>query len=226
VNDLDDRRPGGTSEPAGAMARRVAGLVEHLGWRRMLLVRQVAAGSLVLAAVVLAVRAPGGGDGVPVVVAARELPSGSTLHAADVTPRRYPPELVPPAALRTVGEVEGQVLAGAAGPGEPLTPARLAGPELAARATGGRDAASVPIRLADAGVAALLRPGRIVDVVTVGQRTDQPTVLASAAVVLTVLPPESTSAGRGRLVLVAVPRAVAGRLAAATLGQDVAVTLR
>jgi Flp pilus assembly protein CpaB len=226
VTDLDDQRPGGSADPSGPLARRLAGLVERLGWRRLLLVRQVAAGVLVLAAVVLAVRAPGGGAGVPVLVAARELASGSTLHPADVTVRRFPPELVPPAALRTVDEADGQVLAGAAGPGEPLTPTRLAGPELAARATGGRDAASVPIRLADAGVAALLRPGRTVDVVTIGQRADQPSVLASAAVVLTVLPAENISAGRGRLVLVAVPRAVAGRLAAATLGQEVAVTLR
>jgi hypothetical protein len=65
-----------------------------------------------------------------------------------------------------------------------------------------------------------------VDVVTLGARSDQPTVVAAAAVVLTVLPSDSKSPGHGRVVVVAVPRAVASRLAAATLGQDVAVTLR
>jgi hypothetical protein len=66
----------------------------------------------------------------------------------------------------------------------------------------------------------------VVYVVAGCPRTDQPTVLGAAAVVLTVLPPETGAAtGQGRLALVAVPRAVAARLAAATLGQEVTVTL-
>ena len=84
----------------------------------------------------------------------------------------------------------------------------------------------MPIRLADAEVAGLLSPGRLVDVVTVGQRSDQPTVLAAAAMVLTVLPAEAKPAARGRLVLIAVPRAAASKVAAATLSQEVTVTLR
>lgn len=133
---------------------------------------------------------------------------------------------MPVGALTSVAQVDGRVLAGAASSGEALTAVRLAGPELAKKATGGQDAASVPIRLADADVAGLLVPGRLVDVVTVGERTDQPTVLAAAAVVLTVLPAEAKATSRGRLVLVAVPRSVATKLAAAILSQEVTITLR
>jgi pilus assembly protein CpaB len=112
------------------------------------------------------------------------------------------------------------VLVGAARAGEPLTDARLVG----AGQPAGPDSAAVPVRLSDAGVAGLLVPGSRVDVITVGERADQPVVLASDATVLTVLQEEA--AGRGRLVMVAMPRATAARVAAASLGEQVAVTLR
>jgi Flp pilus assembly protein CpaB len=185
------------------------------------------AGLLALAAAVLAVRGELGAPGsVPVLVAARDLAPGSTLGPADTRLARWPPALVPGGALTAAGEADGRVLAGAANQGEPLTVSRLAGPELARRATGSADAASVPIRLADGGVAGLLGPGRTVDVITLGERTDQPTVLAAGATVLTVLPAEQRPGVQGRLVLVAVPRGTAARLAAATLAKEVTVTLR
>jgi pilus assembly protein CpaB len=222
VKDTDERAGRGVLRPD-----RLVELAGGFGWRRVVLARRVAAGLLVVAALVLAVRAPDAATGsAPVVVATHELASGATVRAGDVEVRRWPPELVPVGALRGADEVQGRVLAGAVSLGEPLTSVRLAGPELAVRATGGRDGVSVPIRLADSDVAGLLNPGRVVDVVTVGQRSDQPTVLAMGAVVLTVLPEEAKPAGRGRLVLIAVPRAVASRLAAATLSQEVTVTLR
>jgi hypothetical protein len=54
-------------------------------------------------------------------------------------------------------------------------------------------------------------------------------VLADSAVVLTVLEPGGTpagSSGRGRSALVALPRELATRVAAASLSDQVAVTLR
>lgn len=223
MNDAENR-PG---QRVVSRLARLLGVAGGLGWRRMVFARRVAAGLLVLAALLLAVRSPDATAGTaPVVVAVHELATGSTVRPGDVRVRRWPSELVPTGALGTAAEVEGRVLAGAVSAGEPLTSVRLAGPELAGQATGVRDAASVPIRLADADIAGLLSPGRLVDVVTLGPRADQPSVLAVGAVVLTVLPAEAKTAGRGRLVLVAVPRAAASKLAAATLGQEVTVTLR
>jgi Flp pilus assembly protein CpaB len=212
---------------ASAPAARLAELLGGLGWRRATLIRRWLAGLLVLAAAVLAVRGQFGAPGsVPVLVAARDLAPGSTLSAADLRLSRWPPELVPAGVLTATAEAEGRVLAGAANRGEPLTAPRLAGPELTRRAGGGADAASVPIRLADGGVAGLLGPGRRVDVITLGERADQPTVLAAGATILTVLPAEQKPGAQGRLVLVAVPRSAAARLAAATLAREVTVTLR
>jgi Flp pilus assembly protein CpaB len=212
---------------ASTFPERLSAILRGPGWRRAALARRWLAGMLALAAVVLAVRGQIGSAGnVPVLVAAHDLAPGSILTPADTRIARWPPELVPVGVLTAIADAEGRVIAGAANRGEPLTAPRLAGPELARRATGTSDAASVPIRLADAGVAGLLGPGRQVDVVTLGERTDQPTVLATGATVLTVLPAEQKPGVQGRLVLVAVPRTVATRLAAATLAREVTVTLR
>ncbi len=183
------------------------------GWRRRILLRRVLAGVIAALALVLAVvpeRAT-----VPVVVAASDLASGSTLAAAGLAVRAYPPELVPAGALDDPAGASGRVLVGPARAGEPLTDARLTG---AGPLPGG--AAAVPVRLADPDVAALLRPGSRVDVVTPGERADEPVVLAPDAEVLAVV-----DAG-GPLLLVAVQRSVATRIAAVGLAGQVAVTLR
>jgi Flp pilus assembly protein CpaB len=212
---------------ASTLPERLTAILHGPGWRRAALARRWLAALLALAAVALAVRDQVGASGsVPVLVAAHDLAPGTVLSAADTRIARWPPELVPTGALVSGADADGRVIAGAANLGEPLTAPRLAGPELTRRAMGSPDAASVPIRLADAGVAGLLGPGRQVDVVTIGERTDQPTVLATGATVLTVLAPEQKPGVQGRLVLVAVPRAVATRLAAATLAREVTVTLR
>jgi hypothetical protein len=96
---------------------------------------------------------------------------------------------------------------------------RLVGPENTLLATGNPDAVAVPVRLTDAAVADLLRPGSRVDVV------GEPAVLANDAVVVAVRPSEGVSA-KGRLVVVALPRQVAAKVAAASLAQPVTVTLR
>jgi pilus assembly protein CpaB len=201
---------------------RLGALVTGPGWRRIALLRRLAAGALALLALVLALAPGPGSDGVPVVVAAADVAAGSTLRAVDLTVRRWPAGLVPAGALREASAAEGRVLVGAARAGEPLTDARLAGPSAAFGAPAG--AAAVPVRLADEGVAALLVPGSSVDVVTVGASTDEPVVLAAAAAVLAVLPPDPSSPGR--LVLVAMPAEIAARVAAASLTAQVAITLR
>jgi hypothetical protein len=66
-----------------------------------------------------------------------------------------------------------------------------------------------------------------VDVVTTAADGAEAVLLAADAVVLTVLADDGRgAAGRGRLVLVALPREIATRVAAASLSAQVAVTLR
>jgi Flp pilus assembly protein CpaB len=202
------------------------------GWRRALLLRRAAALLLALLALALALRPPAAAARSPVVVAARDLPSGTALGPADLALATWPGELVPAGALRAAAEADGRVLAGAARAGEPITDVRLAGPDAAGRLAGRPGDAAVPIRLADPEVARLLGPGSRVDVVTPAPDGDRPAVLAADAAVLTVVATDGDTpvgpgpAARGRLVLVALPRADAARVAAAALSEAVAVTLR
>ncbi|MEN3270762.1 SAF domain-containing protein [Pseudonocardia sp.] len=201
---------------------RLGALLVGPGWRRLALLRRSAAAVLAVAALVLALAPRTGAGGVPLVVTAVDLPAGSMLLAEQLAVREWPADLTPTGAVREVAGAAGRVLVGAARSGEPLTDVRLAGSGLALG--GGAGAAAVPVRLADAGVAAVLVPGSRVDVVTVGARTDEPIVLAAAATVLAVLPEDSRTSGR--LVLVATAPGQAARVAAAALADQVAITLR
>lgn len=198
------------------------------GWPRRFAVRRVLAALLVLTAAALAVAPahPPDQPTVPMLVAARALAPGATLRAADVRVVAAPEPLRPAAALHSVGQVRGRVLAGAATEGEPITTTRLVGAENSRLSTGAPDAVAVPVRLTDPAVAALLSPGTRVDVVTVGA-DGGPSVLATAARVITVRVDEPAAPGaeRDRLVVIALPREMARRVASIALDQPVAVTL-
>ncbi len=199
---------------------RLGALVGGPRWRRTLLLRRVACVLLLAFALVTAIVPTPGSARAPLVVAAVDLPAGRTVRAVDLALRLWPPELVPAGALHDPRAVGGRVIVGAARAGEPITDVRLVG----AGPAPGLLAAAVPVRLADAAVAALLLPGRRVDVVTLGQRSDQPVLLAEDAVVLAVLAEDPRV--RGRIVIVSMPREIATRVAAASLADQVTVTLR
>jgi Flp pilus assembly protein CpaB len=97
-----------------------------------------------------------------VLVAARDLPPGTALAAADLGRAALPSRLVPAGALRPGASVVGRLVAGAVRRGEPLTDVRLLGPALLAGYAA--DAVAVPLRFADPGAVALLRPGDRIDV--------------------------------------------------------------
>jgi pilus assembly protein CpaB len=192
-------------------------------WQRTVRLRRAAAAALVVLALVLALAPRAGPSVVPVLVAAAELTAGATIHGTDLAVRSWPADIAPAGALRDPGQAEGRVLVGAAHAGEPLTDLRVVG--ASPDPDGG---ATVPVRVADAGVAALLVPGSRVDVVTAGPPGsavgDAPAVLAADAKVLAVLAEEKGV--RGRLVMVATTRETASRVAVAALADQVTLTLR
>ncbi|WP_328644893.1 SAF domain-containing protein [Amycolatopsis sp. NBC_00348] len=197
--------------------------------RRTRLLRRWLAVGLLLTGTLL-VAHPGSARGAPTtptVVAARDLPSGATLRAADVRLADFPSETRPSGALSTLDVAAGRLLAGAVRAGEPLTDVRLA---ITIPASGDPATATVPVRLADAAVAELLRPGQRVDVVAAPGGSAS--VLASGATVVTISSPEAGSArplagpAKGPLVLLRLPEEVATRVAAISLDRPVTVTLR
>jgi Flp pilus assembly protein CpaB len=161
---------------------------------------------------------------VEVLVASRDLPGGAVLAAADVRLVALPAAAVPAGALPAGETVAGRVLAGAVRRGEPLTDARVVSAGLV-RLAGGPGAAAVPVRLADPGVAALLRPGDRIDVIVVAG-SGQTSVVVAGVPVLTVPQAPDTGPAEGALVVLAVPEYLAPRLVAAALNARLAITLR
>jgi len=193
--------------------------------------RRAAAGLLVVLALGLLAAPSVAPAGTPVLVAARDLAPGVALGPADVAVRLLPGELVPAGAFAEPGAVAGRQLVGGVRAGEALTDVRLLGPVAAVAAAGVPDAAGVPVRLADAGVAALLTPGTRVDLVAAGADdagavAADPALLAPGAVVLAVLPAPERTAGSAPVVVVALPAALAARVATVSLREEVTVTLR
>jgi Flp pilus assembly protein CpaB len=137
--------------------------------RRVLAHRRLVSALLAALAVAVSLRvlAPPPVPTVAVVVAARDLGMGTPLSPADVLSRPLPAAVVPDGVLASVDSVVGRMLAGPVRRGEPLTDARLVGPSLLARAGLGPGVVATPVRLADPGTAALLRPGDRVDLYAV-----------------------------------------------------------
>ncbi|WP_068277568.1 Flp pilus assembly protein CpaB [Aldersonia kunmingensis] len=210
---------------------RLAGLI-HPGWAHTVLARRILAAALALLAVAVAFRGDPDKRGVDIVVAAHDLPSGQLLGPDDVRIIELDAGSLPDGVLRTPDSAVGRTLAGAARAGEPITDVRVLGARLAELSGGTSDARIVPIRLADRGVAELLREGDRVDVVTATEsdgpsddrddgETAARTLARDAAVVLV----SDTGGGRDaeRIVMVALPAEQAASVAAASLSSALTV---
>jgi pilus assembly protein CpaB len=207
-----------------AFIRRLAARYGHrLRANRLLLLRRVVAAALLLTAGVLAAHPADGAPRSGTVVFARDLPAGHHLKPGDVRVIAMPDDVRPAGALADPAPLAGRLLIGAARTGEPVTDARVATAGDSPPGT-----STVAIRIADPGLAGLLHAGTRVDVVTPGGEGQQQ-VLASMVTVLTVRESPGGRAGTDEpnpLVLLAVPSADAGALAAAALDRPVTVTLR
>lgn len=136
---------------------------------------------------------------VAVVVAARDLPAGTTLEAGDVRAAAFAAGSAP--AGLSAAPV-GRVLAAPVTAGEPLTDVRLVGAGLAEGRPG---LSAVPLRLPDPGMVALLRVGDTIDLVAADPQGGGATTVADAVPVLALPAADDTQTGAGlpgRLVVV------------------------
>lgn len=111
-------------------------------------------------AVVVSALRPAPPPTAPVLVLDRPLGAGERLTPDDVRTVRLPVELVPDGSLRTTDELPGTTLAVPATPGLPVVPGLFT----AASVHGPPGTVVAPVRFADPGVAAMLTPGVVVDV--------------------------------------------------------------
>lgn len=175
-----------------------------------------------MAAVALTVHAvrPPPPASVALTVAGRDLPAGAVLTADDLTRVRVPPDAIP---AGLADRLTGRVLAAAVRRGEPITDARLVGPDLTAGHPG---LVAVPVRLPDAAMAALLRVGDRVELLATDPQGGSTTVAAPDALVLALPATGATSSNSGgsvttgsggRLVVVGVSEDLLTRVAGAAV---------
>ena len=206
-------------------------------------VRKIAAVVLATLGVVLFYRGDPATDTVAVVVSSRDLTPGQVIADSDVEMREIDSKQLPEGVVSDTDLVVGRTVAGPIRSGETVTDVRVLSPRLAGLSVGTDDARIVPVRLADAAVADMLRSGDIVDVLTVGPDTSRPDtphpdtpnesvadkapqILAAGAVVALVTTSESTRNQQEQVILLALPTPAANVVAAASLSNAITVTFR
>ncbi|MFL6238647.1 MAG: RcpC/CpaB family pilus assembly protein [Actinomycetes bacterium] len=200
----------------------VRALLRAATWHRRLLASVCVAAAIAFG---LSALAPKPATVVHVLAAARAVPAGSVLTAADVHAIGLPPAVVPVGALRAGTDVEGRVVAAALARNEPLTDVRLVGASMFAAVSAGLVAA--PVRIADPAVARLLQPGDVVDVLAASDRASATTVVAAGVRVLAVPAPGDTGGGLddGALVVLATSPSTAAGLAHAAVATRLSVVI-
>ncbi len=196
--------------------------------RRAVLVRRRLLAALLTAAAVAGVvqaLAPPAPETRPVLAAGSDLPAGAVVGPDDLVTVRVPPAAVPDGVV-TGEEAVGQRLASPLRRGEPVTDVRLVSGSLLAGRPG---EVAVPLRIPDAASVELVDVGDRVDVLATDPRgREEASTVVRGARVLAL--PETTAPGPantqgGRLVVLAVERDVAPRLAAATARASLSLTL-
>lgn len=117
---------------------------------------------------------------VEVLVAAHDLPAGTTVATDDLARVGFRPGSEPEG---LVDDPVGELVASAVRRGEPLTDVRLLGPAVV---EGHPGMVATPVRLPDAAMAGLLRAGDLVDVLAADPQGGPTTRVASDALVLSV----------------------------------------
>ncbi len=160
-----------------------------------------------------------------VLTAARDLPAGTVLGAADLARTAFDPDSVPSGVLPGPSAAVGRTTTTPVRAGEPITDVRL----LAASVLEGyAGLVAVPVRIGDADAVRLLRAGDRVDLLAADPQGERPARTVGYDVpVLTIPRPASedpTSTG-GALVVVGVPDRTARTLAQASVSSFLSVVI-
>jgi pilus assembly protein CpaB len=197
--------------------------VRTVGCHRRLLAAGLAAGAVALA---LQAAESDPAPTVPVVAAAGELRGGTTLTAEDLLLVDIPRGAVPRGAVASVDDAVGRLLSGPMHAGELVTDLRLVGPSLLAG--WGEDLVATPVRIADPGVLALVRPGDRIDLYATPLSALGPAAVVSAKVPVLAVPDsgEQGALAEGALLVIAATTRQAGLLAEAAVTSRLSVVLR
>lgn len=194
-------------------------------WRRRLQRhrRPVAAGLAALSVLaVIGAVSDSGASTAPVVVAAVDIPAGTTLTESDLRIIDFPIELIPETASTDPSLIAGEVVTAGILPGEVITSARLLGQ----RPEAGRGRVAAPVRLADAGVAGLLAPGDRVDIIAASADGEARVIARAARVITRPIPPATFGTQTGSLVVLSVTSDEATALAGVATTRQLSAVLQ
>lgn len=212
LTDLRDR--------SGVRARRLRRLYR----RRVLAHRRLIAFVCAAAAVLVGLQAtrPPAPPSDVVLVAARDLPSGTVLRTTDLTEVKYAAGTAP---TSLEPEPLGRTLAAPLRRGEPVTDLRLVSPSLAEGYPG---LVAFPVRIPDAGAVALLRVGDRVEVLGTDPESGEADVVLTRSPVLALPRGDDATATEGlagRLVVLGVPEGLVTEVGVAAVTQFLSVVL-
>lgn len=156
------------------------------------------------------------------VVASRDIPAGTTLAVNDMTVVEFPMDVAPPGTSTDSESLLGQVVTVAVAPGEAITTTRLLG----SRPEAGQGMVASPVRLADAGVAGLLVPGDVIDVIAATPDGQARIVARDARVITRPIPPATFGTQTGSLVLLSVTPQEATALAGVAATRELSAVLQ
>jgi len=210
--------------PSVAPGRRrpLRALVRAASWhrRKLAVVATIAA---VLTGVSAA--APAGPTMITVVKAKSQLPGGTVLSASDLVLDRVVASDVPDGVVTDTNELLGKMLAAPVAENQMMTLLSTT----ATRTAVLPGHVIAPLKLADAALAALIRPGDVVDVIAADPDGEQGAVVAANARVVTVLQQPSDRMGpgpEGALVLIDVDSQTAAVLARAAASAALSIIWR
>jgi pilus assembly protein CpaB len=169
--------------------------------------------------------APEGPAMITVVKAKSQLPGGAVLSAEDLVIDLVAASDVPNGALSDPHALIGRTLAVPVAENQMMTPLTM----IAARTSVSPGNVIAPLRLADTALAALLRPGDVVDVIAADTQAEQAVVVAAGARVVTIpeLPDEQAGGSLdGALVLIDVDAQTASIVAKAAASAALSIIWR
>jgi Flp pilus assembly protein CpaB len=160
-----------------------------------------------------------------VLTAARDLPGGVVMTAADLRRTAFEPDSVPAGTVGSAAGILGRTTAGPLRAGEPLTDVRLVTTSLLEGYPG---LVAVPVRIGDAGAVRLLRVGDRIDVLAADPQRRSPAALVEDDVPVLAIPrPDDATPGmsNGALLVVGVSDSAARTLAQASVSSVLSIVL-
>jgi len=162
---------------------------------------------------------------ITVVKAKTQLPGGTVLSASDLMVDHAVAADVPEGVATDPNDLVGKTLTAPVAKNQAMTPLTTT----AARSAVPPGHVIAPLRLADAALASLLRPGDVVDVLAASSETEQAAVVAANARVVTVPAMSEDRTGQGpdgALVLIDVDGQTATVLAQAAAAATLSIIWR